>query len=100
MRLFEKAKRFGIWNPSEIDFTQDAADWHSSTQTPQSMHSSGLMTSMLAPSLKHATGQTLTQSVYLHLMQGSVTTKAIAVSHLDGAARCAGAKDIGVGARV
>lgn len=27
MRLFEKAKRFGIWNPSEIDFTQDAADW-------------------------------------------------------------------------
>jgi ribonucleoside-diphosphate reductase beta chain len=27
LRLFEKAKRFGIWNPSEIDFTQDAADW-------------------------------------------------------------------------
>ena len=27
MRLFEKAKRLGIWNPSEIDFTQDAADW-------------------------------------------------------------------------
>ncbi len=27
MRLFEKAKRFGIWNPSDIDFTQDAADW-------------------------------------------------------------------------
>ncbi len=27
MRLFEKAKRFGIWNPSEIDFTQDRQDW-------------------------------------------------------------------------
>lgn len=27
MRLFEKAKRFGIWNPADIDFTQDAADW-------------------------------------------------------------------------
>ncbi|MDZ4765751.1 MAG: R2-like ligand-binding oxidase [Chloroflexota bacterium] len=27
MRLFEKAKRFGIWNPSDIDFTQDKADW-------------------------------------------------------------------------
>lgn len=29
MRLFEKAKRFGIWNPSEIDLRQDAADWQS-----------------------------------------------------------------------
>jgi ribonucleoside-diphosphate reductase beta chain len=27
LRLFEKAKRYGIWNPSEIDFRQDAADW-------------------------------------------------------------------------
>ena len=27
MRLFEKAKRYGIWNPSEIDFRQDRADW-------------------------------------------------------------------------
>lgn len=27
MRLFEKAKQFGIWNPSEIDFTQDRQDW-------------------------------------------------------------------------
>lgn len=26
-RLFEKAKIFGIWNPAEIDFTQDRADW-------------------------------------------------------------------------
>jgi ribonucleoside-diphosphate reductase beta chain len=27
MRLFEKAKRYGVWNPSEIDFRQDREDW-------------------------------------------------------------------------
>ena len=27
MRLFEKAKRLGIWNPSDIDFAQDRRDW-------------------------------------------------------------------------
>lgn len=27
MRLFEKAKRFGVWNPSDIDLTRDRADW-------------------------------------------------------------------------
>ncbi|MDX2078454.1 MAG: R2-like ligand-binding oxidase [bacterium] len=27
MKLFEKAKKFGIWNPSEIDFSQDKKDW-------------------------------------------------------------------------
>lgn len=27
MRLFEKAKRYGIWNPSEIDLRQDCEDW-------------------------------------------------------------------------
>lgn len=27
MRLFEKAKRFGIWNPSDLDFSQDIRDW-------------------------------------------------------------------------
>lgn len=27
MRLFEKAKRLGIWNPSEIDLSQDVHDW-------------------------------------------------------------------------
>ncbi len=27
MRLYEKAKRLGIWNPSDIDFTQDKRDW-------------------------------------------------------------------------
>ena len=27
MRLFEKAKRLGVWNPTDIDFRQDTADW-------------------------------------------------------------------------
>jgi ribonucleoside-diphosphate reductase beta chain len=27
MRLFEKAKRLGVWNPSDIDFAQDRVDW-------------------------------------------------------------------------
>lgn len=27
MVLFEKAKRLGVWNPSELDFTQDVRDW-------------------------------------------------------------------------
>ncbi|MBD1373326.1 R2-like ligand-binding oxidase [Hazenella sp. IB182357] len=26
-RLYQKAKRHGIWNPEDIDFTQDQADW-------------------------------------------------------------------------
>src|SRR5262245_17276028 len=47
---------------------------HSGMHTAQSMHSSGSMTSMLGPSWKQSTGHTSTQSVYLHLMQLSVTT--------------------------
>ncbi|MBK9603595.1 MAG: R2-like ligand-binding oxidase [Anaerolineales bacterium] len=27
MRLYEKAKKLGIWNPSDIDFSKDKADW-------------------------------------------------------------------------
>lgn len=27
MKLYEKAKRFGVWNPSDFDFTQDKQDW-------------------------------------------------------------------------
>ncbi len=29
MKLFEKAKKFGIWNPSDIDLTEDCVDWQS-----------------------------------------------------------------------
>src|SRR6185436_19138658 len=42
--------------------------------TAQSIHSSGSMMSMFGPSRKQSTGHTSTQSVYLHLMQDSVTT--------------------------
>jgi ribonucleoside-diphosphate reductase beta chain len=27
MRRFEKAKRLGVWNPSELDFSRDGVDW-------------------------------------------------------------------------
>ena len=27
MKLYEKAKKFGIWNPSDLDFSQDILDW-------------------------------------------------------------------------
>ncbi|HRK28859.1 MAG TPA: R2-like ligand-binding oxidase [Chitinophagales bacterium] len=27
MRLWQKAKKYGIWNPADLDFTQDAQDW-------------------------------------------------------------------------
>lgn len=29
MRLYERAKKLGVWNPSEIDFSQDKRDWAS-----------------------------------------------------------------------
>ncbi|MBK8025589.1 MAG: R2-like ligand-binding oxidase [Chloroflexi bacterium] len=32
MRLFEKAKKLGVWNPSDLDFTRDRADWLSLTE--------------------------------------------------------------------
>src|SRR5258706_4202462 len=54
-----------------------ASTGHSGTHSVQSMHSSGSITSMLGPSRKQSTGHTSTQSVYLHLMQLSVTTYAI-----------------------
>ena len=48
---------------------------HSGTHRAQSMHSSGSITKKFEPSWKHSTGQTSTQSVYLHFMQSSRTTK-------------------------
>ncbi len=37
MRLFELAKKHGIWNPSEIDFTQDRKDWLTLNEQQQDM---------------------------------------------------------------
>jgi ribonucleoside-diphosphate reductase beta chain len=33
MKLFEKAKKYGIWNPSEFDLTQDRQDWLTFNET-------------------------------------------------------------------
>src|SRR6266850_7548600 len=52
-----------------------ASTGHSGSHSVQSMHSSGSMTRKFGPSWKQSTGQTSTQSVYLHLMHCSVTTK-------------------------
>src|SRR3569832_1089075 len=51
-----------------------AATGHSMTHRVQSMHSSGAMASMFGPSRKASTGQTSTQSVYLHRIQQTETT--------------------------
>jgi len=32
MRLWQKAKKYGIWNPSDIDFSQDVVDFKNLTQ--------------------------------------------------------------------
>ncbi len=37
MRLFEKAKVLGIWNPSDIDFSQDKKDWQALTSDEKNM---------------------------------------------------------------
>src|SRR6185503_10859879 len=61
-----------------------ASTGHSATHRVQSMHSSGSITSMFGPSRKQSTGQTSTQSVYLHLMQDSVTTYVMKIGPLAG----------------
>ncbi len=44
MRLWFKAKKFGIWNPNDLDFTQDAKDWTNLSNLEQEVlvHLSGL----------------------------------------------------------
>src|SRR6266702_7041987 len=54
-----------------------ASTGHSGSHSVQSMHSSGSITRKFGPSWKQSTGQTSTQSIYLHLMQLSVTTNAM-----------------------
>lgn len=33
MKLWEKAKKYGTWNPNDIDFSQDKIDWHKFNDT-------------------------------------------------------------------
>ncbi len=35
MKLWQKAKKYGIWNPRDIDFSQDAADWRGLSEQEQ-----------------------------------------------------------------
>jgi ribonucleoside-diphosphate reductase beta chain len=37
MRLWAKAKQLGIWNPADIDLSQDAVDWRQMTPTEQDL---------------------------------------------------------------
>lgn len=37
MRLYEKAKKFGIWNPSDIDLTADRTHWQAFNQEEQDL---------------------------------------------------------------
>lgn len=37
MRLYEKSKKLGIWNPTDIDLTQDQADWQALTAEEQDL---------------------------------------------------------------
>src|ERR1700691_6789876 len=60
-----------------------ASTGHSGSHNVQSMHSSGSMTRKLGPSWKQSTGQTSTQSMYLHLMQLSLTTNAMTYPSID-----------------
>src|SRR3979490_2530117 len=60
-----------------------ASTGHSGSHSVQSLHSSGSITRKFGPSWKQSTGQTSTQSIYLHLMQLSVTTNAMTYPSLD-----------------
>ncbi len=37
MKLFQKAKQLGIWNPSDIDFSKDRKQWESFTDTERTV---------------------------------------------------------------
>src|ERR1700737_5237123 len=60
-----------------------ASTGHSGSHSVQSMHSCGSLPRKFGPSWKQSTGQTSTQSIYLHLMQLSVTTNAMTYPSLD-----------------
>ena len=65
------------WPAGSSSSEKMASTGHSGSHRVQSMHSSGSITRKFGPTWKQSTGHTSTQSVYLHLMQLSVTTKVI-----------------------
>src|SRR5579862_9699970 len=79
----------GSWPAGSSSSEKMASTGHSGSHKVQSMHSSGSMTRKLGPSRKQSTGHTSTQSMYLHLMQFSVTTKVMDAPGLGGTTYCA-----------
>src|SRR4051812_2003540 len=75
---FAESSRFFAMNSCCASGTSSSAKiastGHSGTHSVQPVPSSGTDKGNLGPSRKQSTGQTSTQSVYLHLMQDSVTT--------------------------
>lgn len=75
MKLFQKAKQFGIWNPSDIDLTTDIEQWKSLTKDEQEIihHLSSLfiageeaVTSDLLPLIKVISSEgRLEEEIYL-----------------------------------
>ena len=37
LKLWEKAKKLGTWNPSEIDLNQDKIDWKKRSESEQDL---------------------------------------------------------------
>ena len=37
MRLYEKAKRLGVWNPSDFDYAEDRRDWQALRDTERDL---------------------------------------------------------------
>ena len=66
------ATYFACWGGSSF-MSKIAFTGHSGTHAPQSMHSSGSIHNASTSSWKQSTGQTVTQTVFLHPIQGSVT---------------------------
>src|SRR6185295_13348485 len=78
----------GSWPAGSSSSEKIASTGHSGSHNVQSMHSSGSITRKFGPSWKQSTGQTSTQSMYLHLMQFSVTTNVMSAgSGADAGAR-------------
>lgn len=68
------------WPRGSLSSWKIALAGHSGSHKAQSMQISGSITKKLGPSKKASTGQTATQSVYLHFIQLSVTTNVMGKS--------------------
>jgi ribonucleoside-diphosphate reductase beta chain len=67
MRLYEKAKRLGVWNPSDIDFSRDCEEWH---ELPEDQRESLLQTTSLFVAGEEAVTLELLPLVYAIAREG------------------------------